>query len=73
MSWAYRPARLRQVFAVLGRRGTEAWDARHYVADRVVAGVVHAAQLLLLFVGKLGPLATQLATSTGHCHALAGA
>ena len=42
------------------------------VADRVVAAIVHAAQLLLLLVGKLGRLAAQLAPRAGDGHALAG-
>ena len=43
------------------------------VADRVVVGIVHATKLLLLPIGQLGLLPTQLPLSAGDRHALAGA
>lgn len=43
------------------------------IADGIVAGVVHAAQLLLLFVRQLGLLAAQLSFGSCDRHALAGA
>ena len=43
------------------------------VADRVVAGAVHAAQLAVLFFGELGFLAAQLALGARDFHAFAGA
>src|SRR5271154_3435467 len=43
------------------------------IADGIIAGVVHAAQFLLLLVGELRPLAAQLAAAAGDRHALAGA
>ena len=43
------------------------------VADGVLAGVMHAAQLFLLLVGKFGFFAAELASSSGDRHALAGA
>src|SRR3954469_23042853 len=43
------------------------------IADRVIASVVHAAQLLLLPVGQLGLLALELAPGAGNRHALARA
>src|SRR4051794_33813988 len=43
------------------------------IADRVLTGVVHAAQLAPLLVGELGLLAAQLSPGAGDRHALARA
>src|SRR3954454_24245253 len=57
--------------AVHGRAGHR--EQLGQIADRVIAGVVHAAQLLLLSVGQLGLLALELAPGAGDRHAFAPA
>lgn len=50
-------------------------DGKHLgqIADGIIAGLVHPAQLPLLLLGQLGLLAAQIALGPGDGHALSGA
>lgn len=55
-----------------GRRSAGRWRSLGEIADGIVSGGVHPAQLVLLLVRQLGLLAAQLSFGAGDGHALAG-